>query len=306
MDRLEQKDGRGLGGVDLAGCDALLIAGPTASGKSAKAMALAKAVGGVVINADSMQIYDGPRILTARPSLEEEAEVEHQLYGVIDPATAFSAGDYVRLVSPVLEKLRAQKRLAVIVGGTGLYFNALTRGLVDMPEISRETVARVEAMSASGEKLHDWLLAHDPEMASRLSPADTPRLQRAVAVMLETGRSLSLWQDKSTVSVLPQGRWQGVFLAPDRPTLYARIDARFHAMIAAGALDEARAIQALALPANRGIMKSHGMPHLMAYLEGRLSLDEAIRLGQQDTRNYAKRQFTWARRFMAEWRWLEV
>jgi tRNA dimethylallyltransferase len=305
MDRLGLRGGDGLS-ADLAGCDALLIAGPTASGKSALAVSIAKATGGVVINADSMQIYDGLRILTARPSAAEEADVEHQLYGVVDPRITFSAGDYGRLVTPLLERLRAEKRLAVIVGGTGLYFNALTRGLVDMPVVSHETIAKVAMMSAAGDNLHGWLRAHDPAMALRLSPTDAPRLQRAAAVLLETGESLAIWQGRATAPLLAEGCWRGLFLAPDRAALYARIDARFHAMLAAGAMEEVRRIRALALPANRGIMKAHGMPHLMRHLEGGLSLEEAIRLGQQDTRNYAKRQFTWARRFMADWRWIEA
>jgi tRNA dimethylallyltransferase len=288
---------------DAAGRDALLIAGPTASGKSALAIAVAKAAGGVVVNADSMQIYDGLRVLTARPTLEEEAEAEHRLYGFVDPRQAFSAGDYVRAVAPVLGGLKAAGRLAVLVGGTGLYFRALTAGLVNMPDIPAKIMREVEAMETAGQSLHEWLRREDPDSAARLAPADAPRLQRAVSVKLATGRTLGDWQRETTAPVLGEGRWSGVFLNPDRAALYARIDTRFHSMMAQGALDEARHILSLGLPANRGVMKAHGMPHLIRHLKGEATLEEAIRLGQQDTRNYARRQGVWARRFMREWRW---
>ena len=289
---------------DAAEKDALLIAGPTASGKSALAIAVARAAGGVVVNADSMQIYDGIRLLTARPTVEEEAAVEHRLYGVVDPRIAFSAGDYVRMASPLLAELRQSGRLAVIVGGTGLYFRALTDGLAEVPAIPSAVMAAVEAIPP--ELLHATLLAEDPAAAAALSPADVPRLQRALSVLRATGRTLADWRSATTAPVLTPARWTGVFLAPERERLYARIDRRFDGMIAAGALDEAGAIRALALPANRGVMKAHGMPHLLAHLDGRLPLTEAVTLGQRDTRHYARRQFTWARRFMGDWRWVEV
>jgi tRNA dimethylallyltransferase len=287
---------------DAEGRDALLIAGPTASGKSALAMAAAEATGGVIVNADSMQIYGGIRILTARPAPEEEAMVEHRLYGFVDPAIAFSTGDYVRAVKPVLAELKASGRLAVIVGGTGLYFKALTDGLVAMPEIPPAIMAEVEAMEAAGHSLHAWLEREDPEAAARLSPADKPRLQRAVSVKRATGRALGEWQRDATGPLLSAGAWSGVFLTPDRQTLYERIDRRFLMMMDQGALEEARQIRRLALPANRGIMKAHGMPHLIHHIDGLISLEEAIAMGQQDTRNYARRQSVWARRFMTEWR----
>jgi tRNA dimethylallyltransferase len=287
---------------DTRGRDALLIAGPTASGKSALAIAVARATGGAVVNADSMQIYDGIRILTARPTVEEETQVEHRLYGCVDPRMAFSAGDYVRLVTPVLAELKAAGRLAVVVGGTGLYFKALTDGLVEMPDFPAAIMAEVEAMEAAGQSLHEWLKREDPASAARLAPADQPRLQRAVSVKLATGRTLGEWQRDTTAPVLDNNRWSGVCLAPDRTTLYARIDQRFHLMIGQGALDEARHIRSLDLPHNRGVMKAHGMPHLIRHLNGETALDDAIRLGQQDTRNYARRQGTWARKFMSHWR----
>jgi tRNA dimethylallyltransferase len=296
-------DSTGMDPGSFCNRDALLIAGPTASGKSALALSIAKATGGVVINADSMQVYAGLRILTARPSLIEENEADHRLFGFVQPEIPFSAGDYIRTITPLLKGLREQRRLAIIVGGTGLYFNALTKGLVDMPVISPGVMAEISAIESGGESLHDWLLREDPASAARLSPADIPRLQRAISVKLATGRVLGEWQKENTLPVLNESQWHGIFLAPERAELYARINARFHAMLAAGALEEIRSIGALGLASNRGIMKSHGMPHLLAHLDGRLSLDDAIRLGQQDTRNYAKRQMTWARRFMSDWHW---
>ncbi len=286
---------------DAAGKDALLIAGPTASGKSALAIALAKATGGSVVNADSMQLYDGLRVLTARPTPEEEAAAEHRLYGFVDPRVAFSVGDYVRVAAPLLDELRQAGRLAILVGGTGLYFRALTHGLADVPPIPPATMAEIEAMAPAA--VHRALSVEDPESAARLPPADAPRLQRALAVVRATGLTLGDWRRATTAPVLEAGRWAGLFLAPERNALYERIDRRFRQMMALGAMDEAARIRDLHLPENRGVMKAHGMPHLIAHLDGRLPLDEAIRLGQRDTRNYAKRQFTWARRFMTDWRW---
>ncbi len=286
---------------DAEGKDALLIAGPTASGKSALAIAVAKATGGVIVNADSMQLYDGLRVLTARPTPEEEAAAEHRLYGFVDPRVAFSVGDYVRTAAPLLGDLQRAGRLAILVGGTGLYFRALTHGLAEVPAIPAEVMAEVEAIPPG--ELHRTLAAEDPESAGRLSPADLPRLQRALSVKRGTGLSLGDWRRDATAPILQPDRWAGLFLGPERGPLYGRIDRRFEAMMASGALEEAARIRDLGLPANRGVMKAHGMPHLIAHLDGRLSLEEAIRLGQRDTRNYAKRQFTWARRFMTDWRW---
>jgi tRNA dimethylallyltransferase len=289
----------------LAGLEALLIAGPTASGKSALALAAARASGGVIVNADSMQIYDGLRVLTARPTPEEEAQAEHRLYGVVDPRRAFSVGDYIREAAHLLADLKAAGRISIVVGGTGLYFQALTQGLVATPEIPPHVSDEVRAIG-NGPALHAWLAARDPERAADLQPADTPRLERAAALFLTTGRSMKDWLADAPPPVLAPGRWRGVFLNPERATLYARIDDRFRAMIAAGALDEVRTVKALGLPANRGIMKAHGLPHLIRHLDGELTLEDATALGQRDTRNYAKRQATWARRFMADWRWVEV
>ncbi|MGL5137366.1 MAG: tRNA (adenosine(37)-N6)-dimethylallyltransferase MiaA [Beijerinckiaceae bacterium] len=288
----------------LDGRDALLIAGPTASGKSALAIAVAQAVSGVVVNADSMQLYAGPRILTARPSPEEEASVAHRLFGVVDPREEANVGTYLRLVAPTLAELKASDRPAIITGGTGLYFRALTEGLVETPPIPVEIATEVERMATEGVDLHGWLASRDPASAKRIAPADTPRLMRAAMVWLATGRSIGDWRGTARTPLLAPDNWSGVFLSPDRETLYARINRRFEGMMAEGALDEAREIAALSLSPNRGVMKAHGMPHLLAHLSGALPIGEAIAYGQRDTRNYAKRQETWARKFMADWRWI--
>jgi tRNA dimethylallyltransferase len=279
---------------------ALLIAGPTASGKSALAIAAARRLGGVVVNADSMQIYDGLRVLTARPTPDEERQAEHRLYGVVDPRIAFSAGAYIRLAGPILSGIRAAGKVAIIVGGTGLYFRALTQGLVETPEIPPHVVSQVAQVESQG-SLHSWLAQRDPARAAELDPADAPRLQRAAAVWLATGRGMKEWQAEAQPPLLVAGSWTGVFLDADRSALYERIDQRFRRMIAGGALDEVRSIMALELPANRGVMKAHGMPHLVRHARGEISLDAAVSEGQRDTRNYAKRQLTWARRYMADW-----
>ena len=286
--------------------DAVLIAGPTASGKSALAILLADLLGGVVVNADSMQVYADLRVLSARPSMAEEAQVPHRLFGFVPGGAEYSVGDYARDCAALLAGLHAEGRVPIIVGGTGLYFRALTEGLVATPEIPGPVRARIEAFAAAGGDLHAQLKARDPDAAARLNPADTPRLMRALEVVEATGQPLAMWQARAQgAPLLAPGRWQGVFLNPDRSTLIERIDRRFLAMMDEGALDEVRALASLGLPANRGVMKAHGVPHLLAHLAGGMTLEAAIALGQGDTRRYAKRQMTWARKFMTTgWLWV--
>ena len=306
MERAEVLD-RLIGRCRAGALDAVLIAGPTASGKSALALDLAESFGGVVVNADSMQVYADLRVLSARPSLAEEARVTHEMYGFVPAWQAYSVGNYLRDMAPVLARLKAAGRTAVIVGGTGLYFRALTEGLIESPDIPSDVRARWQQAADGGEDLHAALAARDPEAARRLSPADLPRLQRALELHETTGEPMSrLWQTRQGPPPLAPGRWQGVYLSPPRDVLNIRIDARFLQMIEAGALDEVRTIATLGLPANRGVMKAHGMPHLLASLNGDLPLAEAIARGQGDTRRYAKRQATWARKFMAGWEWIAV
>lgn len=291
--------------VRVGACDAVLIAGPTASGKSAFALFVAEAVNGTIINADSMQVYRDLRVLSARPTAEDEARREHRLYGHVPATLEYSVGDYLRDAAIVLADVRSRGLVPVFVGGTGLYFRALTEGLVATPEISEDVRARVAALAPDA--LHDALAAADPATAQRLHPADAPRLMRALEVFYETGQSLAHWQAGAQGEpLLAPGRWTGMFLAPERASLVERIDARFIAMMEQGALDEVRRLLALGLPVNRGVMKAHGVPHLARTLAGEIPLAEAIALGQGDTRRYAKRQITWARKFMAEWQWLPV
>ena len=219
---------------------AVLIAGPTASGKSALALELAQKAGGIVINTDSMQVYRDLRIITARPTPEEEARAPHRLYGHVDASVNFSAGAWVADAAKVLAEARAQKRLPIFIGGSGLYFKALTRGLSAVPPIPAEIREGVRArLERDGvEALHAELAQRDPVSAERLKPRDRTRIARALEVIEATGRSLPDWHREGLPPLLPPGEFTALFLAPERDELYARIDARFGAMLEAGALEE--------------------------------------------------------------------
>ena len=285
----------------------VLIAGPTASGKSALALALAQATGGVIINADSMQVYRDLRIITARPTADEEAFAPHRLYGHVDAAINFSAGSWVADAAMVLEELRGQNRLPIFAGGSGLYFKALTRGLSAVPPIPPELRERVRArLERDGvEALHAELARRDPASAERLKPRDRTRIARALEVIEATGRSLTDWHRDGLPPLLPPGRFSALFLSPDRDALYARIDARFDAMLAAGALQEVERLAARRLDPLLPAMKAHGVPGLLRHLKGEISRDEAAAIGRADTRHYAKRQFTWFRHQLPEFQWVE-
>jgi tRNA dimethylallyltransferase len=284
----------------------VLIAGPTASGKSALALARARETGGVVVNADSMQVYHDLRVLTARPSEQEEATAAHRLYGVVDASINFSAGAWVAEAAKVLAEVRAQGRAPIFVGGSGLYFKALTRGLSAVPPIApdiRESVrARLERHGV--EALHAELARADPLSAERLKLRDRTRIARALEVVEATGRSLTDWHREGLPPLLPPGSFRAAFLAPDRDTLYARIDARFDAMLQAGALEEVARLAARKLDPLLPAMKAHGVPPLIRHLSGELALDEAAAIGRADTRHYAKRQFTWFRHQLPEFEWV--
>jgi tRNA dimethylallyltransferase len=285
---------------------AVLIAGPTASGKSALALDLARRLDGTVINADSMQVYRDLSVLTARPTAQEEGEAPHRLYGHVDGAVNFSVGHYLRDATAALDEARRNGRLPILVGGTGLYFKALVDGLSDIPAVPADVRERVRA-AAEGRAtpaLHDELVLRDPAMAERLRPSDRLRILRALEVVEATGRSLLAFQGRKQPGPLAQAPTVRVFLAPDRAALRRRIDARFVAMVEQGALDEVRALAARRLDPMLPVMRAHGVPGLLAYLQGEVSLDEAIRRGQGDTRRYAKRQFTWFRHQMPGWTWV--
>ena len=286
---------------------AILIAGPTASGKSALALGLAQATGGVIINADSMQVYRDLRILTARPTVAEEAQVPHLLYGHVDAAVNFSAGAWVADAAAVLAEARAQNRLPIFVGGSGLYFKALTRGLSAVPPVPvaiREDVrARLERDSV--EALHAELAQRDPASAERLKPRDRTRIARAFEVVEATGRSLTDWHRDGLPPLLPPGQFSALFLEPDRDQLYAKIDARFEAMLKAGALEEVADLAARHLDPLLPAMKAHGVPGLIRHRRGEITLEQAAEIGRADTRHYAKRQFTWFRHQLPEFEWVK-
>lgn len=286
---------------------ALLIAGPTASGKSALALDVARRRDGVVINADSMQVYRDLRVLTARPTPEEEAAAPHRLYGHVDGAVNHSVARWLADAAAALAELEAQGRLPIFCGGTGLYFKAVTEGLSDIPPVPDEIRARVRAECEGREtaELHLRLRERDPTSAARLRPSDRLRVMRALEVHAATGRSIGDYWDARAPGPLAGEGVEKVFLAPDRAEIRARIDARFLAMMEEGALDEVRVLAARGLDPLLPVMRAHGVPGLIAHLEGRVSLEEAIARGQADTRAYAKRQVTWFRNSMPGWRWLE-
>lgn len=282
----------------------MLIAGPTASGKSALAVALAQRVGGTVINADSMQVYRDLRVLSARPDATEEAAAPHRLYGHVDGAVNHSAARYAQDVAPLLDELELAGSLPVLVGGTGLYFKALTEGLSPMPpvpdDVRSEFRARVEGWETM--RLHAELAERDPEMADRLRPSDRLRIMRALEVVLATGRSLASFQGEREPGPLGEGRLLRLFVMPERNEVRARIDRRFEAMMAQGALEEVAALRERRLDPLLPVMRAHGVPGLIAHLDGEIGLAEAIARGQADTRAYAKRQVTWFRHQMTGWR----
>lgn len=286
---------------------AVLIAGPTASGKSALALELALSADGIVINADSMQVYRDLRIITARPTQGEEARTPHRLYGHVDAAVNFSAGAWVSDAAKALEEAKADGRLPIFIGGTGLYFKALTAGLSVVPPIPADVREDVRArLERNGvEALHAELARRDPRAAERLNLRDRTRIARALEVVEATGRSLLEWHHEGQPPLLPKDSFHAVFLAPERDELYARIDARFDAMLGAGALKEIERLAARQLDPLLPAMKAHGVPALIRHLSGELSLEDAATIGRADTRHYAKRQFTWFRHQLPEFEWVK-
>jgi tRNA dimethylallyltransferase len=284
---------------------AVLIAGPTASGKSALGIRLARELGGVVINADSMQVYRDLRVLTARPMPEEEAQAPHRLYGHVDGAVNYSVGRYIADAVDTLMTLDPQT-VPIFVGGTGLYFKALTEGLSDIPPVPEEVREAVRRMSEGVESpdLHRFLADRDPETAATLRPGDRMRVQRALEILQATGRPLVSFHGSRQPGPLAGRRLVKLFLAPERDDLRRRIDGRFLAMMEHGALEEVRALGERGLDPMLPVMRAHGVPGLLAHLRGETSLDEAIARGQGDTRRYAKRQFTWFRHQLPDWTWL--
>ncbi len=286
---------------------AILIAGPTASGKSALASAVAEKAGGVVINADSMQVYRNLRIVTARPSPEEEARVPHRLYGHVDAAVNYSVGAWLRDAQQALAQAEASASIPVFAGGTGLYFKALLNGLAAIPAIDPQIRTRLrERLSLEGvEPLHAELQARDPQTAARLMPRDRSRILRALEVLEATGRSIGDWHREGLPPALDADATVKIFLMPEREDLQRRIETRFAAMLDAGALEEVRALDARDLPDHLPAMKAHGVPWLRRHLRGEISLEQAAEGAVMDTRRYAKRQVTWFRNQMPGWTWVK-
>jgi len=283
---------------------ALLIAGPTASGKSAAALNLATRFGATIVNADSMQVYRDLRILTARPTPDEETIAPHRLFGAIDGAVNFSVGRWARAARDILAEIG--EKPVIFAGGTGLYFRALTDGLSDIPPVPEAVRAAVRsrAEGRATPDLHDELHARDPETAQRLNAGDRQRILRALEVMGATGCPFGSFLGARAKPALAEREWAGLYLAPDRAELGRRIDARFDAMLVQGALDEVAALAQRRLDPALPVMRAHGVPHLAAHLEGRLTLEEAARRSKLNTRQYAKRQFTWARHQLSGFKWV--
>lgn len=281
----------------------LLLAGPTASGKSALALALAERTGAIIVNADSQQVYDGWRILSARPSPAEEARAPHRLFGHVPLQASYSAGAWLRDAERALAEARRAGRPAILVGGTGLNFKALTEGIAPIPPTGPAIRAAAEAeLERLGIRAFaEALAARDPETVAALDRANPMRLLRAWEVLAQTGRGLAAWRSETAAPLLPLSEARAVALVPPRSWLYARTEARFEAMLRAGVLEEVREVMARSLPPEAPGLKAVGAPELMAHLRGELSLSDAIRAAQTATRRYAKRQLTWIRNQMAEW-----
>ena len=282
----------------------IVIAGPTASGKSALALRLAEAERGVIINADSMQLYRDLPVVTARPTPQDEARAPHRLYGMLNAADPASVGRWLELAGAAIGDARAQQRTAIVVGGTGLYLHALLHGLAPVPEIPADVrqAARARLAGLGPPAFHAELAGLDPVMAARLRPTDRQRLLRAYEVVVGTGRSLAAWQETPPVRVSLPARRLGLALAPPRAALYERIERRLRAMIERGALEELSALQRRAPAADLPLLKAVAVPELLAHVAGRLDLDTALARALVQTRRYAKRQLTWLRHQLPELR----
>ncbi|MGV0876641.1 tRNA (adenosine(37)-N6)-dimethylallyltransferase MiaA [Martelella sp. FLE1502] len=287
---------------------AVLITGPTASGKSAYAIARAEAVGGVVINADSMQVYDTLRVLTARPSVEDTQGIPHYLYGHVPAGGDYSTGAWLRDMDVLLKQLEAEGRVPVIVGGTGLYFKALTEGLAAMPPVPADIRSKWrQALDEEGASaLHGQLLAIDPIMGRRLLPNDGQRIVRALEVFDASGRSIADFQAENPPPLLNTARADKIVVLPERPVLHDRINRRFETMLEAGAIEEVEALLALGLEPAAPVMRAIGVKEIAAMLSGEMSRAEVIEKASAATRQYAKRQMTWFRNQMGpEWKRLD-
>lgn len=286
------------------GKSAVLIAGPTASGKSRLALERAQAMGGIIVNADALQVYAGLRVITARPSEADMALAQHRLYGEIDPAMRFSTGDWARAAGRVIAE--AKDTPLIFVGGTGLYFEALTKGFADVPEVPPEAVAwaeeRIRGMSR--EERGRLIAAEDPVIAARLRAPDPQRVTRALAVLRATGRSLATFQDVPQRGLLADRDLEKIVLNPDRDVLRQRIALRFDSMLRHGAVEEVEGLMSRKLDPTLPALKAIGVSEIAGWLAGELSREAMIERAVIATRQYAKRQRTWFRARMADWSWI--
>ncbi|MBX3572960.1 MAG: tRNA (adenosine(37)-N6)-dimethylallyltransferase MiaA [Mesorhizobium sp.] len=283
---------------------AVLIAGATASGKSALALEAARLTGGAIVNADSMQVYDVLRVLTARPDAEDLRAAPHHLYGHVHPSTLYSTGEWTRDVEKLVAAGGLEGRRAIFVGGTGLYFRALLGGLAEMPDIPAaiRDAWRDRLLRDGPERLHAILAARDPETALVLRPTDGQRIARALEVLDASGRSIRHWQAQVGIPLVDPATATCLVTDIARALLHRRIDARVERMVEDGAIEEVRQIRALGLDPALPAMKAIGVPEFGAYLEGTSELSEAVSKVQAATRQYAKRQLTWFRNQLgAEW-----
>ncbi len=278
------------------------IAGPTASGKSAFAVKLAKRLDGEIINADALQVYSELQVLSARPAKAEMEHIPHHLFGHICPSVRYSTGHWLREVDPLIIDILARGKTPILVGGTGLYFKALTQGLAQIPKFPSSAIQEAQAvLDTDGiEALRRLAENLDPQASSKVLGNDPQRLLRIVSVSKGTGKPLSLWQNE-THAVLPAGTWKGMVLLPKRENLYDTINTRFADMIREGGLAEAKRIFDLDLSPDLPAMKAIGLRELTAYIMGETSLDKAIELAMRQTRRFAKRQYTWLRGQMSDW-----
>lgn len=286
----------------------MLIAGPTASGKTALAIKTANERDGIILNADSMQVYDDLRLLTARPTEEEEAQAPHRLFGHVSGHGDYSVGSWLRDIKTELEVIRDAGKTPIIVGGTGLYFSSLLEGLSEIPSVEPEIVSQLkEQWDEDPDKVRQDLCQLDPQMAERLTPSDRQRTIRALAVLKASGRSILYWQARKGAPLLDGSSCEKLILTPDREWLYNRIDRRFEMMMAGGAIEEVETLAKKNYALDRPVMKAIGVSQIMSHLTGALTLDETIRLSQTASRQYAKRQMTWFRNQMgADWKRITV
>jgi len=284
----------------------ILIAGPTASGKSGLAIRLAEHYGGIIINADSMQVYRDLRILTARPTRADEARIEHTLFGFVEGSDSYSVGRYRTDAECVYDNLRADGVRPMFVGGTGLYFKALLEGLSPIPPTPDDVRShwRGEAGKLGAEALHRELARRDPVMAEKLAPSDTQRIVRALEVLDATGISLLEWQSRPGEPLFKESDTVRLVLAPERKEMHQRIADRFEAMMSSGALDEVAKLVSARLDPSLPIMNALGVRPLIQHVRGEIDRQEAVAEAIAETRQYAKRQLTWARGNMISWNWL--